>query len=236
MLDIDTLIRNTLRKQDSEEKARHEPSGKLSAGMLYKPLLEQVLKLVGVPERPSDDYSLRLFARGRQVEDWVLSMLEGPEQVECNYRGAIGFLDKLRNGEVVEVKSIKRSQVRWLKKEGAKWSHKLQAGMYALSLDKPEYTIVYACADDFETFTFTEPTSEIQPDIDRIITEVAKQLKSGELPEFIGREDYHNTPDYASKYSAFPDWVVLDQATAMEKLKNQYPDAYAKLTKEQASV
>lgn len=228
-MDIDQLITTELRRQESIARALHEPSGRLSASILYKPLLEQVLKILGVPEKPFDDYALRLFARGKQVEEWVCSMLPGEEQKEVSYRNVVGVVDKLHEGQVIEVKSVKRSQWRWLKKEGVKWSHALQATLYALALEKTEFTVTYACADDFETMSFTHNVDNYKDDVDRIISEVANALKSGVLPEFKARETWQEKPEYASRYSTFPDWVGLSVEDMMLKLERQYPDALKKL-------
>lgn len=227
-MNLDQIIANNLRAKHEKERLLHEKSGKLSAGRLSKPLLEQCLYLLGVPEKPIDDYTLRLFQRGKQVEEWVVSMLDGEEQVEAEYRGCIGFIDKMME-HPIEVKSIKSSQWKWLQQEGARWSHKLQAGLYALGKNSEQYTIAYVVADDFRTFTYTGETKDVKPEIDSIITEVAEQLKSGTLPAFVAREDWHNKETY-SKYSGYPEWLHLQPELAMQKLESQFPEAYKKLT------
>lgn len=227
--ELDILIARKLRKEHEVKKAEHTPSGKLSAGQLSKPLLEQVLKIIGVPEKPIDDYTLRLFKRGNQVEEWVVSMLgDGEEQKEVDYKGVIGYVDKIMNGVPIEVKSTKASQWKWLRKDGAKWSHKLQAGLYALAEGSDTYKVLYVAADDFRTFTYLGHTKAIKPEIDEIINEVKLQLIRGELPAFVPREDWH-AKDIYSKYSPYPEFISLEPELAMKKLRLTYPDAYKKL-------
>jgi hypothetical protein len=226
--DLDTVIAHKLRSEHEIKMAEHVRSGKLSASQLSKPLLEQVLKIIGVPEKPIEDYTLRLFKRGNQVEDWIVSMLpDGEEQKEVDYKGVVGYIDKLLDVPV-EVKSIKSSQWRWLQKEGARWSHKLQAGLYALGVEADSYKVLYVVADDFRTFTYTGQTADIKPEIDEIINEVKRQLIRGELPAFVPRESWQSKDTY-SKYSPFPEFINLEPELAMKKLQNTYPDAYKKL-------
>lgn len=230
-MDIEKLITSKLREAEAKEKALHSPSGKLSAGMLYKPLLEQVLKLIGVPPAPVSDYALRLFERGKQVENWVINLI-GPDetQKEVEYKEAVGLVDVIKDGVLIEVKSVKGSQWRWLQKEGARWNHRLQAGLYALALEKASYQILYVCADDFRTMLCELNTADVAPEINKIVAEVDKQLKNHQMPLFEAREAWQGKPEYAEKYSDYGDWLSLSPDLAMEKLRNQYPDAYKKLT------
>ena len=50
--------------------------GWLSASRLNDPLLWQVLYVLGVPQKPIDEYTLRKFLRGNHVEDWLLSNMD----------------------------------------------------------------------------------------------------------------------------------------------------------------
>lgn len=226
---LDQIIGKALRSEHEAERAAHTPSGKLSASQLSKPLLEQVLKIIGVPEKPIDDYTLRLFKRGKQVEEWIVKMLpKGEEQLEVEYKGVIGYVDKMLDCPI-EVKSIKSSQWKWLQKEGARWGHKLQAGLYALGTDSEQYKVLYVVADDFRTYTYTGQTADIQPEVDQIINEVKRQLLLGTLPEFKAREPWQEKDTY-SQYSNFPEFLSLQPDLAMKKLGNQYPDAFKKLT------
>lgn len=229
-MDLDATIAKNLRQKHEEEKALHEHSGKLSGSQLSKPLLEQILKIIGVAEKPFDDYTLRLFERGKQVEAWVCSMLEGDEQKEIEYKGCIGFADLIIDGVPVEIKSVKSTQWKWLQSQGSKWGHDLQNGLYALALQSEKYIIAYVNSNDFQTLVFEKQTKDIADDVERIIREVKTQLIKGVLPEFKAREKWHDKPDYA-KYSNFPEWISLEPKTAMAKLEREFPTAFDKLTK-----
>lgn len=228
-MDLEKTITAKLREAEARDKALHVPSGKLSATWLNKPLLEQVLKVIGVPPAPFSDYTLRLFARGKQVEDWVCSLLEGEEQVEVEYNGVVGVIDKIYQGVPVEVKSVKSSQWKWLLKQGPNESYKLQAALYALAMKTDHASVILVTADDFRTMQYDVISADFKPFIDKVVGEVAGTIKNGLLPAFEGRENYQNKPEYADKYSSYPDWVGLPTELAMEKLKNNYPNAYNKL-------
>lgn len=231
-----------LRRQYEEASAKHEPSGKLSAGQLGKPLLEQVLKVIGVPQKPVDDYALGLFRRGNSVEDTILELLKPDEtQKEVFYRDCIGIVDAIKDGNIYEVKSIKNSQVPYIDPEnkkrptsfgaysGAKYAHTLQGALYALAMGKDEFTILYASADDLRTFPHVIQTEDIKPEVDKIIGEVDRAIKSKQLPRWEAREEWQ---EKYPQYSSYPDWMSLSPDSAMLKLKNSYPDIYKRFTGE----
>jgi len=231
-MDLDSLITTRLRKEFEEESALHEPSGKLSAGQLGKPLLEQVLKVIGVPPKPFDDYVLRLFARGKQVEDWALNTVGiKNQQVEVEYKNTVGVIDG-DDDVPTEIKSVKNSQLKWLKKSGAKEDHELQLTLYLLAKKKEWGWLAYISAEDFQTFVFKLPVEKRAKQVDAVIKEVYDQIDKGILPAFEPRQDWHDKPAYAEKYTNYPEWLSLSPELAMEKLKRQFPDSYKKLTKE----
>lgn len=226
-MNLDNVIGAYLREQNELEAQKHESSGKLSAGQLGKPLLEQVLKLIGVPGDPFDDYTLRLFERGKQVEKWLVDII-APDQKEqqlVEYRDCIGYVDAVIKGVPYEVKSVKGSQWKWLTKEGAKSGHKLQAGLYALGLKSDTYKIIYVCADDFRTMVCELNTADISPLIDKAIDEVDRALKARTLPPFVAKEKWQENP----KYSSYSEWISLSPELAMSKLEREYPTAFNKL-------
>lgn len=229
MIDFDAIISRNVRKANETERLAHEPSGKLTASMLNWPLLEQVLKIIGVPVKQPDDYALRLFARGRQAEQFIIDHLDDVKftQAEVEYRNCIGLVDVMLTDEIpIEVKSTKNSAFKWIEKEGKpKIGHALQATFYALALNKPLSRILYTAADDLRTLTFEQPTDALKAVVDKIIDEVEEQILSGELPSFTTREDWQAT----GKYSNYPDWIVLEPEDAMKKLEQQFPDAFKRL-------
>lgn len=244
---LDTTLQReitaTIRAEYEAESAKHEPSGRLSAGQLGKPLLEQVLKVIGVPQKPVEDYALGLFRRGNSVEDNILGLLKPDKsQVEVEYRNCVGIVDAIKDGEVYEIKSVKNSQWQYLdptndKKRrtqdgmqsvygGVKYAHALQGALYAMALKKPSFTVIYASADDLRTLPHTIETKEMQREVDKIISEVDQALKSHKLPKWTAREDWQ---EKYPQYSSYPGWISLDPELAMTKLKNTYPDSYKKL-------
>lgn len=238
-------IVSTIRHEYEVESAKHEPSGKLSASQLGKPLLEQVLKIIGVPSKPIEDYALGLFRRGDSVEDNIVGLMKPDEvQKEVSYRNCVGIIDAIKDGEIYEVKSIKNSQYQYLDPEnekqrrtpegmqkvysGVKYAHALQGGLYALAEGKPHFTIIYASADDLRVLPHRVETADVKDEIDKIIDEVEQALKSKTLPKWTAREEWQ---DKYHEYSSYPDWITLDTEMAMVKLQNKYPDAYKRLTK-----
>lgn len=233
MIDFDHIISTSVRRLNELERLQHTPSGKLSASMLNNPLLEQILKIIGVPQDPLDDYVLRLFARGKQAEEFIIKHLPKPEaefevlQVEVEYRGCVGIVDYIGEDEIpVEVKSTKNSAFKWIEKEGKpKLSNALQSTFYAMALNKPSSIVLYAAADDLRTLAFELPVEAYKASVEKIIDEVQSQLLTGELPAFEPREKWQENVKY-SNYSA---WVVLTPEEAMAKLEKDYPEAYRKL-------
>lgn len=245
-LELSAQITTQIRKEHEQESLKHTPSGKLSAGQLGKPLLEQVLKIIGVPHKPVDDYALGLFRRGNSVEKEVLGLIKSKtNQKEVSYKDCVGMIDAIVNDQIIEIKSVKNSQMPYLDPtnftrnrrngelervyQGVKYAHALQAGLYALALDKPTFTIIYVSADDLRTITHVVNTSEVKDEIDKIISEVDKQIKSGILPSWTAREDWQAK---YTQYSNYPDWMTLSVDDAMLKLKNHHPDIYARFTKQ----
>lgn len=238
--ELRAYITKRIRTEYEAESAKHEPSGKLSAGQLGKPLLEQVLKVIGVPGKDIDDYALGLFRRGNSVEDGVLELLKPDQtQVECEYKDCVGVIDAIKNDRIFEIKSIKNSMVGYIDPEnkkrqgsygaydGPKWAHALQGALYALALGKEEFTIIYVAADDLRTYPHIIRTENLADDVDNIILQVKHQLATGVLPEWKAREDWQ---EKYPEYSSYPAWINMDVKTSMTKLENQYPDAWRKLT------
>lgn len=235
------LITKQIRAEYEAESAKHTPSGKLSASQLGKPLLEQVLKVIGVPGGDVDDYALGLFKRGNSVEDAIVALLEPDEtQKEVHYRNCIGIIDAIKDGKLIEIKSMKNSAIPYIDPEnkkrpgtfasysGVKLAHALQGTFYALAEDKDEFYILYASADDLRTYPHLVKTSDYAEQVDSIITEVEEAIKSKRLPIWKPREEWQ---EKYPQYSSYPGWMTLSEDGLMEKLKNSYPDVYKRFTK-----
>jgi hypothetical protein len=238
-----------LRKAAVERELAHTRSGKLSAGKLGAPLLEQVLYVIGVPTKPNEDYTLGLFRRGSDVEDAICGLIEPDEQqVEVFYRDTIGIVDAIRNGMVYEIKSVKSSMWQYIdptntqmkraaikgnpmerQYTGPKRSHVLQAVQNGLALGKDQVTVLYVCADDYRTAAHIISVAEVKPEVDRVIDQFNAQLESKMLPRFEPLESWQTNP----QYSNYPDWISLEPEQMMEKLKQQYPESYKRLVGEE---
>ena len=242
---VQAEVYQALRKANTQRELSHERSGKLSAGRLGKPLLEQILYVLGVPKKPTDDYALGLFKRGESVEETIVELLQPDQtQVEVEYNGVVGYVDAVRNGMPYEVKSIKNSQFQYLdptndKRQrrggelvpvysGPKYGHVLQATLYGLALKSDHITVLYVAADDLRVLAHVIETSQMAGEVDRIIEQFNNQMASKVLPQWEAVEEWQSNP----LYSDYPDWMSLDPDTAMQKLKQEYPVAYNKLTGE----
>lgn len=126
---INKYIDEELVRENKKREAEHEPSGKLSASMLYQPLRFQILKTLGVPRKPFDPYTLAKFLRGWQVEDWYVEQLRGAgvlvenkevlekyhlviekdkegkdKQPKAEYQKAIGYTDSVIDTDKMQAK------------------------------------------------------------------------------------------------------------------------------------
>ena len=125
---IDTTVNQyidaELIRANDERSAKHEPSGKLSASMLYQPVRFQVLKNLGAPRKAFDAYTLAKFKRGLDVEAWYVEQLRGSgvlvedkktlegmglevkenEQAFVNYQDCVGFVDSVIDTDKMQCK------------------------------------------------------------------------------------------------------------------------------------
>lgn len=228
MLDtyLDKIIEAKFVEKDKIERENHKTSGKLSASMLNDPLQWKILKVLGVPSKELEEYTLRKFFRGKQIEDWVIS--EIPDVIEkqkiVEYKDCIGFADALidtkdwdfKLGVIpVEIKSVANAKYkRIVSSGGADKGHILQAGYYALGLQKEHFAVIYVASDDLRILTYIYETKDYQQEIDEIIERFYTALKSGTIPKFEAREGWQKT----LKYSKYPLWVGLNE----EELKVAY--------------
>ena len=226
---IDTFIDNQigikLLECNKIESEKHRPSGKLSAGMLGKPLQWQILKILGVPTKDFDEYTLRKFLRGKQIEQWLIS--EIPDVVETNkfveYKDCVGYVDAVvdtkdynyKLGTIPhEIKSVANRKFKRIEKANdADRSHKLQAGLYALAMGSEHFAIDYAASDDLRIKSFVYETIGIKAEIDNIIKVFYETLESKIVPVFQPCELWQENP----KYSDYPEWQELN----LEELKNK---------------
>lgn len=238
-IDFNQIIDERVKADDAARRESHIPSGKLSAGMLSYPIQWSVLKLIGVADAAPDEYALRKFARGNQVEDWFVGMVAekcgGETQVEVEYRGCIGYVDLKVDNEPHEVKSVsnlkfKRIVQGYVSKNvppaGPQYGHTLQVGLYGLALGSEQAHLHYIASDDLRLASYTLEVEDLKDDIDQTIDAVQNALSKGTVPVFEPREAWHGMTEYAK----YIDFMQLTEPQIIEKLRREYPEAYAKLT------
>lgn len=233
---LDKEISKIVIEANKKEREDHISSGKLSASILGFPLQWQVLKVIGI-EKEFDEYLLRKFKRGHDVEEWIVDKMPNllEKQKEVEYRGVVGFADAvvdskdfdLQKGKMChEIKSVANMKFkRIVKANEPDRSHKLQATLYSLALGYDYSAIDYVASDDYRIITFVFPVTDCKDDIDQIIDTFDKQIKSGIVPEFVEKESWQKLPDYNQYY----DFATLSEKQIDEKLKTEYAEQYKKL-------
>src|SRR3990167_2250482 len=206
-----------------------EPSGKLSAGKLYWPLQWQILATQFGLKSNIDDYTLRKFQRGHDVEDWFVKQIEPKDKQKfLEYLGVIGYCDSIVDTEKwdnpvgvipLEVKSVANSKFKWISSRGADKGHILQNSLYALAFQSDYHAITYIASDDYRIITKIYKTRETKKEVDKIIDEFEEALKQETIPVFEPREDWQGN----LKYNNFPEFAGLSAQELKEKyiqLKN----------------
>ena len=218
-----------------EREAKHEPSGKLSASSLGKPLQWQILKYIGIPRKYVDDYALGLFERGNQVEEYIISHLPTVEtQKEVFYRGTIGIIDAMidtsdhfMNVGVIphEIKSVKNTKYkRILDTNAPDEQYILQACQNALAINASHFAVVIVASDDLRMTPYLFETETYKHEVDKIIDTFEAQKAKKEVPVFTPRYKWQENPMY-NDYESFSNMSVDE---IVKKLKTEYPEIYKK--------
>lgn len=195
---INKYIDAELFRLNKEREDKHEPSGKLSASMLYQPVRFQVLKTLGAPRKPFDAYTLAKFKRGNDVEEWFVTQLRGAgvlvedkkvlenmglkvekdKQAGSVYRECVGFVDSVidtdkmqaKKGKIPnEIKSVTNAKMAMIKRTGIDWHYQLQACKYALSMGVDHYAVTIVSAEDLRAQTHIFQTRYMKRDVDNAI-------------------------------------------------------------------
>ncbi len=207
---IQNLIAAKVLAANAEREGK-EPSGRLSASRLGWPLQWQLLHFHKVPQKPVDEYTLRKFQRGNDVEDRVVSWLDAPQtQVPVEYRGVVGYADAVTEYPI-EVKSCTNMAFRHKMKDGPSQSHRLQGMLYAKALGFDQFGVAYVASDDYRVLCFEE---EVTGEVDEAIDAYEAQVAVGTVPVFVAKERWQSIKDY----SAYPDWMPLAEEEIAEKL------------------
>lgn len=239
---IDEYITKAMYEKDKLEQENHKSSGKLSASMLGQPLQWQILKIMGVPQKEMDTYTLRKFQRGKDVEKWFVSMIPDllGTQKFLEYRNCVGYCDAIVDtshhhfdaGVIPhEVKSVANAKFKRICDDGdADRSHKLQACLYAMAMEKKHFAIDYIASDDYRIKTFVYSTEDYRKDVDEIIDRFDAQIATGLVPAFIPEEAWQSNP----KYNNYPDFLDLSQDLCQELLLKIRKEKYE--SKENANL
>ncbi len=227
---IDRWISQILIANNQKDREEHISSGKLSASMLGKPLQEQILKVKGVPQKEVDEYVLRKFQRGKDVEDWLVKNLPAliTTQKPVEYRNVVGLIDAVVStsgwerdfGQIpLEVKSVTNAKYKNIIRSGeADRSHILQACLYALAENKPYFAVCYIASDDYRIWTMVFKTSDYKDKVDTIIDTFEKQLASEMIPVFEAIESWQKNKMYA----LYPEFMDLTEEDVNKKYKELY--------------
>lgn len=210
---VNPVIQETIAAKVLAAAEEREPSGRLSASRLGWPLQWMMLHYYKVPQKPLDEYTLRKFARGKDVEDRIMKWLAPAQdkmQVPVTYRDVVGFADVVLDYPI-EVKSITNMAFKYKMKEGSSRGHRLQGELYAKALGFDTFAVAYVASDDYRVLCFEETVSG---EVDKIIDRYEAQVKIGGVPVFEAEEKWHAMADY----SPYPEWMKLDESGIASKL------------------
>lgn len=209
---INPKIHQIIDKAVLAGRENREPSGRLAAGKLGWPLQHQMLHYYKVPQEPVDEYTLRKFQRGKDVEDRIVDWVNpDAKQVPVEYRGVVGVVDMVIDGLPYEVKSVTNMAFKHIQKDGVKLGHKLQAMHYAKALGKDTFHVCYVASDDYRTLCIEESVTD---EVDNVIDQYEEQVETGIVPVFIVREAWQAN----IKYNSYPAWMGLNEEEIAEKL------------------
>lgn len=221
---IDYYLDRIIAERLVAAQENREPSGKLSASKLWWPLQWQILVTQFKLKSHLDDYTLRKFQRGHDVEEWFIKQIKPLDtQKFLEYRGVIGYCDSIvdtkewdnRVGVIpLEVKSVANSKYKYIVQRGADKGHCMQNAFYALALKSEYHAITYIASDDYRTHTLIEKTADLKIEIDTIIDEFNEAVKSKTIPVFVPREKWQAN----MKYNQFGQFAGLKE----KELKEEY--------------
>lgn len=212
---INPVIEETIARKvlQAQAESQREPSGNLAPSRLGQPLQWQMLHYFKVPTKPIDEYTLRKFQRGNDVEDRVMKWLApSPDkmQVPCEYRGILGYADVIIDYPI-DIKSITNMAFKYKQKEGPSYGHKLQTEFYAKAKGYDRYGVAYVASDDYRVLCFEETVTD---EVDNVIDAYERQVALGTVPVFEAKEKWHAMKDY----NPYPEWMGLNEAQIAEKL------------------
>lgn len=233
---INTYINQTLVEANKAREAAHEPSGKLSASMLFQPTRFQLLKSLGVPRREPDCYALGLFKRGADVEDWFVGQIDKmgaliDKQVKVEYRGVGGFADALVDSDLMqfkkgkmphECKSVKNAKLKRIAATGVDWHYQLQGCLYALALGTEYFAIDIVSAEDYRPTIYIFQTLDFKKDVDIIISNYDQAMINWKKDRSLPKLEVDNRVKWAinEKYAMLePFWFTEPDSVVIKKME-----------------
>src|SRR3989338_5851962 len=161
---LDRIISEKLLIEEEKKEKQHTKSGKLSASRIFWPLQWQILATQFGLKSHIDEYTLRKFQRGHDVEDWFIKQIQPLEtQKFLEYKVTIGYCDSIvdtkdwdnKVGVIpLEVKSVANSKMKWIVDRGPDKGHIIQNALYSLAMKSEYHAITYIASDDYRTLTF----------------------------------------------------------------------------------
>lgn len=188
---LQKFIDDILIADNAERDAKHEPSGLLSASMLYQPTRFQVMKNIGVPRKQMEPYVLGKFNRGNDCEDWLVDKMQKAgvlleTQKPVKYRNVVGFIDMLidtnkmyfKQGSMPhEVKSVTNMKLKRIASQGVDYHYQLQGCLYGLAEGSDYYAIDILSGEDLRLYTYIFETKDMKADVDMIIDKYDQAMK-----------------------------------------------------------
>ena len=221
----DNYLDNLIAEKVLASQEDREPSGKLSASKLYWPLQWQILATQFGLKSHFDDYTLRKFQRGHDVEDWFIKQIEPLEKQKfLQYEGVIGYCDSIVDTKdwdmkvgiiPLEVKSVTNMKYKRIEKQGPDKGHILQNAFYALALNVEYHAISYIASDDYRILTTIHKTENSEKEIEKIIDDFYEAVEAKIIPLFVPREKWQAD----IKYNNFAEFVGLNAEELKEKYK-----------------
>jgi hypothetical protein len=203
---VDQEIGKRLLAENDEERKGHVSSGKLSASILNDPIQWQVLKTLGVEGKPIDEYVIRKFRRGKDIESWLVDFLKPVDKQKfVEYRNTVGYIDAVVDTKdwqfpvgviPAEIKSVSNAKFKRILKQGADKGHLLQGAFYGICLNSPKFALCYVASDDLRVETYIYDTDDFKSEIDAIIDKFEEQIKSKVVPIFEARETWQSNEEY----------------------------------------
>lgn len=232
---INTKIDAALLKANEEREALHEPSGKLSASMLYMPLRTQLFKTIGVPKKPMEAYTLGKFKRGNDVENWFVGQLSNAgvlkeRQKKVEYRGAIGFVDAIVDSSEMffkqgiiphEIKSVTNAKLKRISQTGVDYHYKLQACFYALAMETDYFAVDIVSAEDLRPNVYVFDTKSMKDHVEKAIDQYESVLSAWKKDRVIPAFEANPEVSWTSNTNYLPHepfWYESDDKTILSKL------------------